>query len=670
MNNTDISLKHALTAVLRTILILVLFTAVFILTASGVQAESDTVLTVQKDGVTVKDLSMDELQQIAESEGNKAYRYSAWSTVPEFKTYNDITGPSVAGILSDAGLLDAVSDKSLVSFTSDRTVCLTGKQLFTEARYYYPSAGEVDHEGGIIPDSSFEGKEEVPVIIGISEEDYGLLCVGQTGPNEESDELFITGMADPASPGIINVSSSEAPKCSGVKVLDPNPGSICTGNTEVTLAEPSDGEQICYTFESSRSPGFGCPIYNYGSDLVCKPVLKGYWVHLILKVRVKCYGKQDSTLQTFTFSIGHALRIIVDGEMVKYYHQREDVINSFEAETFSYSGFNSNPSLSFRNNEEGIRLESIIKDATGKDVNEFEGSSTIRFTGSDGYESVFTMDQLFGTERYYFPNAGAGTDNTGGKAGIDAYEDKQQVPAIIETDTDNVNKLLIGQSAPNDQNFPECVDHMLKLGTIAIETAPAEKCIAPSPVKASGSVIKPGTAVKFPLPSAKDARNKLYYIIDPQPGEIPGPGDAFYYYGAYHWPDEMINPPVLSKSGKHTVRIVYCAYGKQDSTVKTLTYYVTNPPGKPTVKLTAGKKKITVKWNRITGANGYVIYRSTKKTSGFKAIKTIKSGKTVSFVNKSLKTGKRYYYKVKAYKTIESKKIYSSISAVKYTKAK
>ena len=665
MNNTNISLKHALTALFRTIFILVLFTAVFILTASTASAESDTVLIVQKDGETVKEFSMEDLQQIAASEGNKTYCYSAWSAGPEFKTYSGIKGPSVMGILSEAGVYDDVTDGRIVHFTADRIVSLTGKQLLNEARYYYPNGDRVDHAAGVVPVSSMDGAVEIPPVICI---ENGLLCVGQSEPSEENDELFIEGLADESSPGVIEVTSEEAEKCSSVTVKDPRPGSISYDGTAITLGEMAEGEKICYTFEKSVSPGFGCPIYNYGTNSVCKPVLSGESVRMTLKVKVKCYGKKDSTLQTFTFSVGNALTIRIDGETVKAYHDAEDVISSFEAETFSYSGFNTFPTLSFKENVEGIRVESIIEDASGKEISEFDGSSTITFTGSDGYDAVFTMDQLFGTERYYFPNAASGTDNTGGKASPDAYEDKQPVPAIIETKGNNT--LRVGQSAPNDQNFPQCVDYMLNLAFIDISTAPAAKCVAPSPVKASGSVVRPGSVVKFPLPSKENSRDKLYYIIDPEPGEIPGPGDAFYYYGAFNWPDETINPPVLSKTGKHTIRIVLTSYGKQDSPARTLTYYVTPAVGKPTLKLTAGKRKITLKWSRVSSVNGYVIYRSTKKTSGYKPIKTIKSGKTTSFVNKKLAKGKKYYYKVRAYRTVGGKKVYGSFSAVKYTKAK
>lgn len=91
---------------------------------------------------------------------------------------------------------------------------------------------------------------------------------------------------------------------------------------------------------------------------------------------------------------------------------------------------------------------------------------------------------------------------------------------------------------------------------------------------------------------------------------------------------------------------------------------------KTSVKLTAGKKKITVKWSKVSGATGYKIYRSPKKSSGYKCVKTVTKSSTTSYVNKSLKKGKKYYYKVRVYRKSGSKYTYSSYSSVKYTKAK
>ena len=83
------------------------------------------------------------------------------------------------------------------------------------------------------------------------------------------------------------------------------------------------------------------------------------------------------------------------------------------------------------------------------------------------------------------------------------------------------------------------------------------------------------------------------------------------------------------------------------------------------LKLETGKAKVTVKWSKVKGASGYKIYRSTKKSSGFKCVKTLKSGSTVKYVNKNLKKGQNYYYKVKAYRAVDGKNVYGAYSSVK-----
>jgi cell wall-associated NlpC family hydrolase len=77
---------------------------------------------------------------------------------------------------------------------------------------------------------------------------------------------------------------------------------------------------------------------------------------------------------------------------------------------------------------------------------------------------------------------------------------------------------------------------------------------------------------------------------------------------------------------------------------------------------------LTIKWKTISNATGYKLYRSTKKDSGFKSVSTVKvkkGTKTYSYTDTGLKTGTRYYYKLRAYKTVKGKKKYSDYSKVK-----
>ena len=74
-------------------------------------------------------------------------------------------------------------------------------------------------------------------------------------------------------------------------------------------------------------------------------------------------------------------------------------------------------------------------------------------------------------------------------------------------------------------------------------------------------------------------------------------------------------------------------------------YYLSDPTLK-TPKST--KSGISLKWTKVTGAQGYIIYRKTGSGS-YKKLKTEKGVSNLSYVDKSAKKGKKYTYKVKAY---------------------
>lgn len=86
--------------------------------------------------------------------------------------------------------------------------------------------------------------------------------------------------------------------------------------------------------------------------------------------------------------------------------------------------------------------------------------------------------------------------------------------------------------------------------------------------------------------------------------------------------------------------------------------------------LKAGKKSMTIKWKKVAGASGYAVYQSTKQKSGYKCIKTITKAKTVKFTKKKLKSKKKYFYKIRAYRIVKGKKVWAGYSPVKSKKAK
>lgn len=77
------------------------------------------------------------------------------------------------------------------------------------------------------------------------------------------------------------------------------------------------------------------------------------------------------------------------------------------------------------------------------------------------------------------------------------------------------------------------------------------------------------------------------------------------------------------------------------------------------VKAKAGTKKATVSWSKVSGADGYVVYRCDSG-SKYKTVKTITNSKKVKWTNSKLKKGKTYKYRVKAYRIVDGKKVYST----------
>ena len=74
------------------------------------------------------------------------------------------------------------------------------------------------------------------------------------------------------------------------------------------------------------------------------------------------------------------------------------------------------------------------------------------------------------------------------------------------------------------------------------------------------------------------------------------------------------------------------------------TYFLSTPKLSSTANTNSA---ITVKWGKVTGASGYVVYRKT--TSGWTKIATVKGNGTVTYTDKSIKAGVTYKYTVRAY---------------------
>ncbi len=88
-------------------------------------------------------------------------------------------------------------------------------------------------------------------------------------------------------------------------------------------------------------------------------------------------------------------------------------------------------------------------------------------------------------------------------------------------------------------------------------------------------------------------------------------------------------------------------------------------------KVKGAKKKLTLNWKKISKATGYQVQVATDKK--FKKIKKsviISKNKTLSTTIKKLKSKKKYYLRVRTYRKVGGKKVYSKWSSVKNVKTK
>jgi fibronectin type 3 domain-containing protein len=74
----------------------------------------------------------------------------------------------------------------------------------------------------------------------------------------------------------------------------------------------------------------------------------------------------------------------------------------------------------------------------------------------------------------------------------------------------------------------------------------------------------------------------------------------------------------------------------------------------PTVKATAGSNKAIISWSKTENADGYQVYMKT--ADGYKKIKAT-SG--TAYTKTGLQKGKTYSFRVRAYKKLDGKYIYS-----------
>ena len=75
--------------------------------------------------------------------------------------------------------------------------------------------------------------------------------------------------------------------------------------------------------------------------------------------------------------------------------------------------------------------------------------------------------------------------------------------------------------------------------------------------------------------------------------------------------------------------------------------------------------RLKISYDAYKGSGGYEIFRAPKKAGKYKLIRAVRASKT-AFKDTGLKAQKKYFYKVRAYREVSGRVIYSKYSAIRY----
>lgn len=123
---------------------------------------------------------------------------------------------------------------------------------------------------------------------------------------------------------------------------------------------------------------------------------------------------------------------------------------------------------------------------------------------------------------------------------------------------------------------------------------------------------------------------------------------------------------VTNKTYVYTVRGYYTADGKKTATAYDTTGVSAKAvPNKSAITSTENKMPgdLTISWKKISGANGYRLYR-IEDDGSYTMVAQIANGSTLSYTESGLTTGETYRYRVRAYRTVSGKPVFGAYSAI------
>ncbi len=650
----------------------------------------------------VKTFTLNDLWGIAAEEGNLNYEFSGYNRHPSFYIYGnekayekedyECKGPTIKGILDAADV--TVSGKQKISFVAADgvTETFTAEDLF-RTRYYFPN-GKGLANGSAPTDAHYKDKVETQPIFDLTrveKDEESVLRFGQVAPNEQNIAVFNKYVADG---GKIVIGGEMTDKWAAIGSPEITPGSDVLSGTEVRVEMPEvlKGRKVAiYYTTDDTEPDYGDAIYNYDKYGGINPPELSETGQVTIKFRSVGYSKLPSD----TIELKYNVIEEPDGPARVENVQAVPTGAASVAVTWDITE-GADGYIVYRSETDGETEEVALIDG--------------------GENTVFEdKDLQGGTEYLYSVAAFTRINNLQTVNGVISYEAKVmtdlETPVIKTVAVANTSAKMMGLkvtwgkvAGADGYEVERICSHSEKIinvsggATIALTNnslAASRKYtfrVRAYRVLENGtkeyspySVAKVGTTSALIKPVLSSVTKASYNSIKLNWTKVPGAtGYEIYRYNGstkkYALIKTVNGSSTLSftntalKTGTKYSYKVRAVKKNADGTTSYSTYSAvkaaTPALTAPTVKLTAGKKYAVVKWNKIAGANGYKIYRSTSKNSGYKCIKTVKTGSTVSFKNTKLKSGKKYYYKVRAYRVVDKKDIYSSYSSSKYIKVK
>ena len=157
---------------------------------------------------------------------------------------------------------------------------------------------------------------------------------------------------------------------------------------------------------------------------------------------------------------------------------------------------------------------------------------------------------------------------------------------------------------------------------------------APTIKNAKASAYKKGVYVKITVNRVAGAdRYEIYRLVNGATTlvGITSPGSA------------SLQDKKITKQKVEYYAVAVSADGKKSANGQTFSVKLASKAKLKKVSAADGGIKIT--WKKNKSAKKYVVYRSTKKNSGYTRVATVKKSRTY-YVDKKAKKGKKYYYKV------------------------